>query len=60
VLDTADIVRDGDITITIVQGAVPEKLAGRHDVSVLDQTGWIRVGSITSIVRHMPDETMNL
>jgi hypothetical protein len=41
--------RNRDITTTIVQGAVPEKLAGReacHDVSVLDQTGRIRVGSI--------------
>jgi hypothetical protein len=37
------------ITTTIVQGAVPKKLAERgacHDVSVLDQTGRIRVGSI--------------
>jgi hypothetical protein len=35
--------------VRIVQGAIPEKLAGReacHDVSVLDQTGRIRVGSI--------------
>ena len=38
-----------NITTTIVPGAVPEKLAAReacHDVSVLDQTVRIRVGSI--------------
>ena len=43
--------------------AVPKKLAGHeacHDVSVLDQTGRTQVGSINFVVRHMPDETMNL
>ena len=41
--------QSSDIATTIVQGAVPEKLAGReacHDVSVLDQTRRIRVGII--------------
>jgi len=39
----------------------PKKLVREpgHDVSVLDQTGRIRVGSIDSIV-DMPDETVNL